>query len=75
MGVINRRRFDLLVVGCDDQRVQLVADTDLPRERAERRYHFYEPLQRHTPLRVHVAHAGIYSPGDYFQPEPEEEEE
>jgi len=68
-------RFDLLVVGRDDNRVHLVAETDLPLEVAEERLALYEPLERSAPVLVSMARAGMYYIGEDFSESWHEEEE
>ena len=68
-------RFDLLVIGRDDQRVQLVAETDLPLGKAEVRLAFYEQLEREQPVYVSMARAGMYFAGEDFVESWHEEEE
>ena len=68
-------RFDLIVVGRDDQRVQLVAETDLPLHLAEERMAIYEPLERQQRVYVSMARAGMYFAGEDFVESWHEEEE
>ena len=68
-------RFDLLVVGRDDNRVHLVAETDLTLELAEERLALYEPLERESHVLVSMARAGMYYAGADFAESWHEEEE
>jgi len=68
-------RFDLLVIGRDDQRVHLVAETDLPLAQAEERLAMYETLETYQPLVISMAKAGTYYVGEDFIEGWHEEEE
>jgi hypothetical protein len=68
-------RYDLLVVGRDDNRVQLVAETDLSFEVAEERIALYEPLKQQGPVVISMAKAGTYFAGEHFIETWHEEEE
>ena len=68
-------RFDLLVVGRDDNRVRLVAEKDLPLDVAEERLSLYEPLEQQGPVVISMAKAGTYCVGEDFEESWHEEEE
>jgi hypothetical protein len=68
-------RYDLLVIGRDDQRVHLVAETDLPLDLAEERLALYEPMALEHPVVISMSRAGTYFAGEDFEETWHEEEE